>query len=187
MNTSTPTRQYTPDDLLKLPDDGKRYELINGELAEKNMSWMSCKTGGKLFLRLGVHVEDNKLGVVFPQDSTFLFIEDGNANVRKPDVAFIAKARYTKEDETAEGHIHIVPDLVAEIVSPNDHTYDTDRKVEAYLRAGVKLVWIVRPERQIIEVNRADGTVTSLRAIDDLDGETVIPGFRCRVSQLFQE
>lgn len=168
-----------------MPDDGKRYELVNGELVEKNMSWMSCKVGGQVFGLLWKHVEPNALGVVFPQDTTFLFIDGTNSNVRKPDASFIHKGRYNDEDETAEGHIHIVPDLVVEVVSPNDHTYDTDRKVEEYLRVGVKLVWIVRPERQIVEVNRADGTVTSLRAQDFLDGETIVPGFRCQVASLF--
>jgi Uma2 family endonuclease len=125
-------------------------------------------------------------GTVFPQDSSYLLMVDGDVCVRKPDVSFIRKENYTAEDEQADGHISIVPDLVAEVVSPGDLFIDTDRKVEAYLKAGVQLVWIVRPERRMVEVNRANGTVTSLRAEDVLSGEAVLPGFECQVASLFE-
>ena len=85
----------------------------------------------------------------------------------------------------SEGHIGIAPDLAVEVVSPNDLAYEIDKKVEEYDTASVKLIWVVNPETKTVRVHRADGTVTVLREKDELDGENVVPGFRCRVGDLF--
>jgi len=59
------------------------------------------------------------------------------------------------------------------------------RNVDEYETAGVRLIWVVNPETKAVRVHRADGTVTVLREKDELDGEDVVPGFRCRVADLF--
>ena len=80
----------------------------------------------------------------------------------------------------------IVPDLAVEVVSPNDLSEEVEEKVDEYLRAGVRLVWVVHPQRKTIRIHRADGTVQDLRQTDELSGEDVIAGFRCPVSEVFR-
>lgn len=76
---------------------------------------------------------------------------------------------------------------MAEVISRNDMNSDVEEKVVEYLRAGVRLVWVVDPVTESVRGHRADGMVSALRADDELTGEDVIPGFRCRVSELFQD
>lgn len=63
---------------------------------------------------------------------------------------------------------------------------DVEGKVDEYLRAGVSLVWVIDPLTRTVRVHRADGRLTDLRADDALDGEDVLPGFRCLVRDLFR-
>ena len=85
------------------------------------------------------------------------------------------------------GHCRLVPDLVAEVVSPSDQYADIIEKVEEYLRAGVTLVWVVEPFTETIAVHRRDGSVSHLRRNDSLSGESVIPGFQCTLTELFPD
>ena len=79
----------------------------------------------------------------------------------------------------------IAPDLAVEVTSPTDTVYELEEKVEEYLRAGVRLVWVIHPEVHAIQVIRGDGSGYRLRAGDELSGEEVVPGFRCPVASLF--
>ena len=80
----------------------------------------------------------------------------------------------------------IAPNLAVEVVSPNDLVYEIDEKVEEYLEAGVELVWVVNPVTRTVRVHRADRPGVTLREMDELTGDDLLPGFRCRVSDLFQ-
>jgi Uma2 family endonuclease len=90
------------------------------------------------------------------------------------------------EQATTEGHCPIAPDLAVEVVSPNDTAYEIDEKVREFLDAGVPLVWVVNPEQRTVEIHRANGFGTILRENDEISGEDVIPGFRCRVGDFCQ-
>ena len=102
--------------------------------------------------------------------------------IRKPDVSFIRLERMAPED-CPEGHCEIVPDLVAEVVSPNDKYYEVRAKTEEYLQAGVKLVWVVDPSTRSVQVHRADGSTDELHENQELSGEDVVPGFQLRVAE----
>jgi Uma2 family endonuclease len=106
--------------------------------------------------------------------------------IRRPDVSFIAKERLSK-DLLAHGYIYIAPDLAVEVLSPNDLAYEVDQKVDEYLSAGVRLIWIVNPEKRTVTIHRPSGTVTKLNDQDVVDGEDVLPGFRCPVHEFFPD
>lgn len=106
--------------------------------------------------------------------------------MRRADASFIHKDRLPLIEEL-QGHCPVAPDIAAEVVSPNDLYYEVEEKVEEYLDAGVKLVWVVNPPTRTVRVHRADGTVTDLGEEDELSGEDVLPGFRCRVRDLFED
>jgi Uma2 family endonuclease len=176
-------REYTPEDLLALPDPG-RYELIDGHLVERAMGAKSSRVGTRLASLLDAHAVAQKLGLVFGSDCGFQIFPNQPARVRFPDVSFVARGRLPK-DEPPDGHIRIRPDLTVEVSSPNDLVYELEEKVEEFLKVGVPLVWVIHPPINVVVVFRADGSAARLRETDTLSGESVIPGFSCRVADLF--
>jgi Uma2 family endonuclease len=183
MSTIETRPLITPDELLEMPD-GDLYELVDGHLVERDMGFESSYIGARLARLIGNFCEDHPLGWVLGADCSYQCYPDRPKLVRKPDVSFIRLGRLPGE-KPYEGHCLIPPDLAVEVVSPRDLFYEVSQKVEEYLGAGVRLVWVVDPEVQTVLIYRADGSIAGLRADGELDGEDVIPGFRCRVGSLF--
>jgi Uma2 family endonuclease len=179
-------KTYTPDDLLRMPDDGRTYELVNGELRAVGMSKESSRIGGMVYFFLQSFCQPRNLGWVFPIGAGFRCFRDDPGRVRKPDVAFIALDRMPPATYQDEGFCTTVPDLVAEVISPNDLASELEEKRDEWLAAGVKVVWIVDPATRTVRIHRADGTVAFLREADTLTGADVLPGFACPVADLFR-
>ena len=111
---------------------------------------------------------------------------DEPRKVRKPDVSFVKRERFSLE-HLHEGFLSIAPDLAVEVVSTRDEVGELNEKVEEYLAAGIPLVWVIDPETEIVIIHRGDGSVAKLRKNDELNGENIIPGFTCKVADLFPE
>jgi Uma2 family endonuclease len=184
--TAPPTTKYSPDDLLRLPDRGKGFELVGGELKELSVSYQSSYTAGRLFLRLAQFVEARNLGWVAPEGTSFRCFSDDPGRVRRADTAFHLLDRLTPTQATAEGHLTVVPDLVVEVVSPNDLADDVTEKRVEWQTAGAALVWVVFPVQQEVHAFRADGSVTLFRRADTLTADPVLPEFRVPVADLFR-
>lgn len=180
---ATATQTLTPDDLLAMPD-GKGFELVDGELVELNVSTLSSWVGGRTYRVLANHIEAHALGLIWPADNALRCFPGEPGKVRRPDVCFVGRDR-SSPDLLAEGFLRVVPDLVVEVISTNDLARDLERKVEEYLDAGVRLVWVVDPDTRTVRIHRGDGSAARLRQDDDLSGEAVVPGFSCRVRDLF--
>jgi Uma2 family endonuclease len=185
MSTVTQEKQYTPEDLLRMPD-GNRYELVDGHLVERNVSYLSSFVGGRVYKILSNYCEDNHLGWVAPADTGFQCYPDAPNKVRRPGTTFIRLERMSVEEASEEGYTHIVPDLVVEVLSPSDLAYEIDRKVQEYRRAGVRLIWVVNPDTRSVRIYRVDGTLTELEQDGEVTGEDVVPGFRCPVREFFR-
>jgi Uma2 family endonuclease len=181
---ATAKTRYTPADLLTMPD-GKRYELVDGQLVELNMSMWSSHVAGIIHWLLTTYCRDKRLGWTFPEGTSYQCFAAFPNMVGKPDCSFIRLNRLTIQQAQAEGHGSVVPDLVVEVISPNDIAHEVDQKVHLYLTAGVALVWVVNPEQRTVAVHRAATTGTILRENDEVSGEEVVPGFRCRVGDFF--
>jgi len=184
MILATTATHYTPEDLLALPEYG-RFELIDGQLVERKMGAKSSYAATKLLIRFGSFVESNNLGLVFQADCGYQIFAEEPGRVRFADASFIRRGTLP-EDRIPQGHCRVVPDLVIEAVLPNDTAYEVEDKIAQWLGAGVRLVWVLYPETQRVQVHRADGTVTKLRSAEGLSGEDVIPGFQCQVAEIFQ-
>jgi Uma2 family endonuclease len=130
-------------------------------------------------------VRTHRLGRVFAAETGFTLHRnpEGRDVVRAPDVAFVSHARMPAEVPT-RGYAEIAPDLVVEVVSPNDDPEDIQSKIEDHLRYGVRLVWVAYPRTHIIMVYTPDSTRT-LRDGDTLPGADVLPGFSIPVADLF--
>ena len=179
-----PPAPITPKDLLMMPD-GDRYELVDGELVERNMGFLSSVYASRLGRWLGEHCEANRLGWVADAEAGYQCFPDSPNKVRKPDVSFISGKRLSAQ-EAPQGWCPLAPDLAVEVVSPNDVMEQVFEKVYEYLGAGVRLVWVLIPSAVTVLVMRKEGGGAILRAGDVLDGEDVVPGFRCSVDDLFR-
>jgi Uma2 family endonuclease len=160
----------------------KEYEIVAGQPEEKTMGGARHSgVGVRLIVRIASHVEAHQLGGVYGPDATFQIGE----NQRIPDVAFVAAARLPAEGEP-EGIWPMAPDLAVEIISPNDLYERVISKVEEYLAGGVRQVWLISPEHKTVTIYSSPTHTTILTEADDLVSEELLPGFRCRIADLFR-
>ncbi len=173
----------TPEDLLAMPE-GKHYELVDGNLVERNVSALSSIVTARLTSRLDQFCENHNLAWIIGSECGYRCFPVDRNKTRRADVAYLRRDRLPS-DQLPEGFVYVAPDLVAEVISPNDTAYEVDRKIGDYLGAGVRLIWVVNPELRTVRIHRLDGSIGALGEQDHLDGEDILPGFRCRVSELF--
>ena len=179
------TRTYTPADLLAMPDSSG-VELVDGNLVEKPVSALSAFVETKILARLENFCDARKTAVVLSSTNGIQCFPNEPNKVRKPDAAVFKRERFTRE-HLMEGFVSIAPDLAVEVVSTHDEFAEVIEKVEEYLAAGIPLVWIIDPENEIVIIHRRDGSVTKLRKNDELSGENILPGFTCKVAELFPD
>ena len=173
--------RYSVEEFLELPD-GERFELIDGELKEREMSLKSIRAGERLSARLSMFPGTDSRGVVFG-DGVPLDIF-GGGYVPRPDAVFITFDRLGTNDPDG-GRLLVPPELVIEVVSLHDKANEVETKVRSYLVAGVQAVWVLYPLPRRVHIRRADGTVTVLEASGVLTGEDILPGFSVAVADLF--
>ena len=170
--------------LSRMPDDGFRYELVAGELKTMTpASWGHGAVASRLDGRLATYVEANGLGMTLTSEAGFLLSRDPDT-VRVPDIAFVHKDRLPAV-LPGESFWPGPPDLAVEVLSPGDTLREVDEKAKMWLAAGTRMVWVVNPAWRIVTVYRASAGVKTITEDGELEGEDVIPGFRCRVRDLF--
>jgi Uma2 family endonuclease len=164
------------------PADGSKLELVRGEVVvmppPKGKHGICCS---EIAWVLKNFVKPKKLGWVTTND-TGVVLERGPDTVRGPDVAFWSIAR---QPEMPEGYFQIPPDIAVEVLSPDDRRKDVRAKIKEYLFYSVPLVWLVDPETRTVTVYRGTMRGIELDEGDTLDGGDVLPGFSCKVADLF--
>ena len=184
------TGPMTVDELLALPEDAQwQYELVDGRLVRM------APTGGghggvagNLHIALGIWVVPRQLGRVLSAETGFQL---GPNTVLAGDVAFVRADRLPARDSAIwERFWPLAPDLVAEVVSPSQKASDQEAKAQAWISAGVRLVWIIWPKRQQVDVWRPDTAgapqlAATLKQGEALDGLDVLPGFAYPLAELF--
>lgn len=183
MAIAEPLLRHTPAELLTMPD-GDHFELVDGQLVERNMGTEASWIAGRIFARLSYFNDQEHLGWALPADASYQCFPEAPERVRRPDASFIRRGKLPGE-RLPEGHTPVAPDLAVEVISPNDSYSPVRIKVGEYLRAGVQVVWIVEPKTRSIEVIRAEGPGAWLFEEDELVEDQLLPGFRCRVGDLF--
>jgi Uma2 family endonuclease len=181
---TTTLQQVTADELFARRKDGFRYELVKGEL--RKMSPAGSEHGAiivNITVLLGQHVKANELGVGFGAETGFKIASDPDT-VRAPDVAFVRRERIP-ESGIPKKFWPGAPDLAVEVVSPGDPLEEVEEKVEDWLSAGARAVWVVSPKRRSVTIYRSMSDATRLAETDELDGGDVVPGFRCKVAEFF--
>lgn len=178
-----PTR-ITPEELLAMPDNVS-LELVNGQIVEKNVSVKSSRVELVIGHQFERYLDANPGGEVFPASLGYQCFDDDPDKVRKPDVTVVRADRLAELGRADRGYMPIVPDLAVEVVSPNDLAYEVSEKVREYLDAGFPLVWVAYPEDRTITVHPNGGRPSILTAEDEITAESALPGFRCKVADLF--
>jgi Uma2 family endonuclease len=174
----------TAEQLMRMPHDGHRYGLVSGELRRKSPpDLIHAIVLSAMDELLRGYARTHNLGVVGGGDAGFLLARDPDT-VRGPDVAFIRKERLAA-NPPSHAFWPGAPDLAVEILSPSDRPREVREKVNAWLQAGVKMAWVVDPDRRTVAVHRPATDIETLAENADLDGQDVLPGFRCRVADLF--
>jgi Uma2 family endonuclease len=181
--TATPATVPSAEDL----DDIERYEIIDGVKVEMSpMSAHSSVLGARLARLLGNYGVERGLGEAYPE---ILFkLPLGRDRNRRPDVAFVPYSRWTKDRPIPDVNAwDVLPDLCVEVVSPTDRAEEAREKIEEYFESGVRLVWVIYPRLQVVDVFESPDAVRVRRRADELDGGPVLPGFRLRLADLFPE
>jgi Uma2 family endonuclease len=181
---ATARKPMTADELLWLPDDGRRHELIAGEL--RTMA-PSGEERGTVAMTVGTllnqYVRTHRLGRVVAAETGFL-LDTAPDLVRAADTAFIGRARLG-DAGPGKGDRPGAPDLAVEVVSPHDRPAEVAEKVQTWLRHGARLVLVFHPSRRSVAVHRSGTEVRYLTEDDTLDGGDVVPGWRVPVRELF--
>jgi|SRR5688572_5316192 len=173
----------TAEELERFDLPGKSTELVRGRLIVREPpGTYHGVVAAKLLVLLGQHVYGHALGVMCSQDTGFKIGSDPDT-VRAADVAFVSKAKQHAIGQ--RGYSELAPDLVAEILSPDDRPGEVLSKVGDWLEAGVRLVWVIDPIRREARVYRADGHQSTIESAGALDGEGVVPGLSCRLVDCF--
>jgi len=183
MTTGTTNRLMTADELWRMPSDHLRHELVKGEL--RTMPPAGFEHGViiiRLSKLLSVHVDAKQLGLVTGAETGFTVGRNPDT-VRGADVAFVSKARLPTPFPKA--FFPGAPDLAVEVLSPSDTVEEVDEKVADYLDGGSKIVWVISPKAKTVTVHRMGANPVVLRDADLLRGEEVVPGFTCKIIELF--
>jgi Uma2 family endonuclease len=175
----TVVTSMTADELLQLPSDGWRYELVGGEL--RKMSPSGARHGrvaAEIVGSLVAHMKRQRTGAIYSSETGFRISRQPDT-VRAPDAAFVRSDRVTDVAGFFEGP----PDAAFDVVSPGDTYTEIEEKTLQWLRAGVRVVVVVDPKTKTARVHRAD-SATNVEDVIEIDD--VIPGWRLSLAELFE-
>lgn len=178
--------RWTSADLEVMPDNGKRYEIIDGELyVSKSPTYHHQFACGQVYTNLNVWSRKTGLGEA-SFGTGIIFADDDDVI---PDVVWTSRARLNKV-LGSDGHFHAAPDLVVEVLSPGSANEKRDRetKLKLYSRRGVIEYWIVNWMLGEIAVYRRKGKALKLQATlrsSDTLTSPLLPGFKCEVKSIF--
>src|SRR5262245_58272059 len=168
-SVAVPAKRATEDDLRATPQDGRKYELVDGEIRVSPTGRRHGRVCVNLVLALGNFVKAHALGELLDSSTGFRL---PGGSVRSPYASFIAAARLPSE-ATSDDFADVPPDLAVEVLSPSERPRHVLDKVGEYLEAGVRLVWVIDPRKAKAAVYRSMTDVKELHADDELDGEDV--------------
>jgi len=184
---ATPPKRLTAEEFFEFvhrPDnEGRWFELVRGEVIELSRPTLAhgvvCgNAGGMLwsysFSRRKGFIAANDTGIVLERDPD---------TVRGPDVAYLEGVKSLAD--LPQKWAEFAPRLVVEVLSPNNRADQINRKILDYLRNGVELVWLVDPEVRSVTVYTPHNGPRSFADEDELTGEDVLLGFKCKVADFF--
>jgi Uma2 family endonuclease len=173
---------WTDKELMALPNDGRKYELIEGRLLMSPV----VENHGSLCMKLGAllwnHVTRRSLGKVYDSSTGFRLSPE---IMLSPDISFVSNKRLEKILVSPDKFLQGAPDLVVEVLSPSDRMKHINLKLDQYFDHETRLAWLVDWKKQEVTIHAPD-RVTKLSNLDQvLTGGEVLPAFRCKLSKIF--
>lgn len=173
-------------DYLRLPDDGKRYEIIEGVLYVANAPSMDHQsTVAEILFQLKLFVRDKQLGQVFTAPLEVHLSE--TTRPVQPDILFI---RAEQQPPPGRQFFEGVPELVVEVISPSSIRLDRLIKFDLYERVGVAEYWLVDPKARLVEVytlSNGEYALLGQYTGDDQIESRILSGLQIGASLLFQQ
>lgn len=180
-----PTKVYTAEEALRLRGPG-RWELIDGRIVEKDMDWTGDEHGGiesNFDEQLRDYAREKQPGKVRVGE-VGIYIRCNPDTVRSADAVYISNERYAQKKSRSA--LDVAPELVVEILSPDDSWSEVMEKLRDYFSIGVRLVWIADPKTRRVFAYRSPTDVREFTEQDELTGDDVLPGFAVKVARLFE-
>ncbi len=179
MGIVTKTRM-TEDEFMRMPDDGRKYELVDREPKEVPAGFKHDILVAQLIQLLGIHAKG--IGFLAASQAGFR-MADGN--IRAPDVSF-TRRNSLPNGPPEEGFGEFAPDLCVEIISPSEEADDIAKKVREYFGAGAEQVWHLFPKQTMVKIFLSPEISAEYHENDELTGGDILPTFRCKVSEIFE-
>ncbi len=173
-------RRMTEDEFMRLPNDGRKWELVGGQARE-------VPAGHEhdiLVINIGAMLKPFARGRGFVSGSSAGF-RIASGNIRSPDVSYMSKERLP-DGRPAKSFEGTAPDLAIEIISPSEEPDEMAQKVAEYFGAGARQVWHLFPSTQQVTVYFSPFDTVTYASEDELDAGDLLPGFSCRVEDLFR-
>jgi len=184
MTLATAKSRLTADEFMAL-SDADDYELIEGILVERDpMGAHASYVAGRIIHLLNTLVDQTGCGWVLDSETTYRCFGDPDT-LRRADVSFVRLGRLPGE-RIPEGYVSIPPDLAVEVISPTNLAYEVQEKIRLYADAGVRLIWVVYPNTQQVQVYDLTGSIEELGGDEMISGGDAVPGFSARVSDFFK-
>jgi len=177
-------RLMTGEELARRPDLNP-CELVNGRVVPMaSAGHIHGAAESRLDLKLALWAEETGSGRVLVGEVGIYTLRDPDT-VRGADIIFISQERYARRGPSA--FLDVAPELVVEILSPEDRPGQVKQKILEYFAVGVDRVWFVDPRRRSVLVHRSSGQVETLGIGDILRDAEILPGFSLPLSELFRD
>lgn len=180
----TPGKIWTERELLALPKDEGKHELVDGEIV---LMSPANHTHGEVCVNilspLREYVKAKRLGKVYDGQTGFWMV---SGNTRSPDVSFVSHQRLDALPRPLGSFLRTAPDLVIEVLSPGERRRDIERKLADYFSSGTRLAWFVFQRSKSVRVYCSPVASALLGEHEILSGEDVVPGFVLPIKDIFE-
>lgn len=171
----------TIDDLLRTPKDGRKYELVDGEIVVSPAGMRHSEIGVNIARIIANYLDDHPIGKVYSADVGIVL---PNGNIRSPDVTFV-KLDKLPDGQSPDTFGYLVPDFAVEVLSPSDSMRQVGQKIGEYLEVGVELVWLADPSTRSVTAYRSLTAIRHYSSPENIDAEPLLPGFSAPVERFF--
>lgn len=184
-SVDSPSRRSIPTDeeLMALPKDGYKRELLNGEIVMTPGGPEHGRQIIRFSVAFGTFVYQHKLGEILDGQTGFRM---RSSDVLSPDISFVSRERLHQLSENPNRFFEGAPDLAIEFLSPTESQKRLNQKLSQYLENGTKLAWVMDAKRRVVQVHREVEPYTVLSEAQTLTGESVVPGFQIAVAAVFE-
>ena len=184
VNASATKRIPTDEELMALPKDGYKRELLHGEIVMSPAGFDHGRKIARFMTVLASFVYQHDLGEIFDGQTGFRM---KSLDLLSPDISFVPRDRLAKLAGNPEGFFEGAPDLAIEFLSPGDSKKRLRDKLSQYLENGTRLAWVMDSKKRTVAVHHTNKPEQVLSDSDELSGEEVVPGFLISVANIFAQ